>query len=63
MPAACTLLEQAADYFVGGLILALKTRFFSKVREDWLCRKRMPWENGVLDYWSIGFGGVRSIFK
>ena len=33
-----------------------------QVRGDWLCRELMPWGDGILECWNIGFGGIRSVF-
>ena len=33
-----------------------------QVRENWLCREHMPWNDGILECWNAGFSGMRSVF-
>ncbi|CAB1083787.1 hypothetical protein D1AOALGA4SA_11323 [Olavius algarvensis Delta 1 endosymbiont] len=45
-----------------GHIRDWKTGFQGQVRWIWLYRKTRPWNAGIVEYWNIGFGGMRSKF-
>ncbi len=32
-----------------------------QVKEEWLSRKLMPWNDGILECWNTGCSGIRSI--
>jgi hypothetical protein len=33
-----------------------------QVRVNWLCRRQMPWNDGILEWWNNGFKRMRSFF-
>ena len=57
-----SLSKYAAHIYAHNLLQHQKPGSLVQVRGEWLCRGRILWDNGVLECWSIGFGGIRSVF-